>query len=60
MLVTTWMEVLSGTACVYGGPNTLDDCGNANSTMAGGQGTAAGASFDSMVSAASVTGAEAL
>ena len=40
-------STLYSTACVYGGPtNTLDDCGNANSAMAGGQGTAAGASFD--------------
>ena len=40
-------STLYSTACVYGGiTNTLDDCGNANSAMAGGQGTAAGASFD--------------
>ena len=40
-------STLYNTACVYGGPtNTLDDCGNANSAMAGGQGTAAGASYD--------------
>ena len=40
-------STLYSTACVYGGPtNTLDDCGNANSAMAGGQGTAAGASYD--------------
>jgi hypothetical protein len=40
-------STLYSTACVYGGPtNTLDDCGNANSAMAGGQGTAAGASFE--------------
>ena len=38
---------LYSTACVYGGvTNTLDDCGNGNSAMAGGAGTAAGASFD--------------
>ena len=38
---------LYSTACVYGGvTDTLDDCGNANSAMAGGAGTAAGASFD--------------
>jgi hypothetical protein len=35
------------TACVYGGiTNTLDDCGNVESAMAEGQGTAAGASYD--------------
>ena len=40
-------STLYNTACVYGGlTNTLDDCGNANSAMAGGSGTAAGASFD--------------
>ena len=40
-------STLYSTACVYGGPtNTLDDCGNANSAMAGGQGTAAGASYE--------------
>jgi hypothetical protein len=40
-------STLYNTACVYGGPtNTLDDCGNANSAMAGGSGTAAGASYD--------------
>jgi len=38
---------LYSTACVYGGPtNTLDDCGNANSALAAGKGTAAGASYD--------------
>ena len=38
---------LYSTACVYGGvTDTLDDCGNANSAMMGGAGTAAGASFD--------------
>ena len=40
-------STLYSTACVYGGPtNTLDDCGNANSALAAGFGTAAGASFD--------------
>ena len=40
-------STLFSTACVYGGPsNTLDDCGNANSAIAGGQGTAAGASYE--------------
>ncbi len=40
-------SLLFSTACVYGGPsNTLDDCGNASSAIAGGEGTAAGASFD--------------
>jgi len=40
-------STLYNTACVYGGiTNTLDDCGNVESAMAGGQGTAAGASFD--------------
>jgi hypothetical protein len=40
-------STLYNTACVYGGPtNTLDDCGNANSAMTGGSGTAAGASYD--------------
>ena len=39
-------STLYSTACVYGGPsNTLDDCGNGNSAMAGGAGTAAGASY---------------
>ena len=38
---------LYSTACVYGGvTNTLDDCGNANSALAAGKGTAAGASYD--------------
>ena len=40
-------STLYSTACVYGGPsNTLDDCGNGNSAMAGGAGTAAGASYE--------------
>ena len=40
-------STLYSTACVYGGiTNTLDDCGNVESAMAGGQGTAFGASFD--------------
>ena len=40
-------STLFSTACVYGGPSdTLDDCGNANSGLAAGHGTAAGASFD--------------
>ena len=40
-------STLFSTACVYGGPsNTLDDCGNVNSAIAGGAGTAAGASYD--------------
>ncbi len=40
-------STLYSTACVYGGPtNTLDDCGNANSALAAGFGTTAGASFD--------------
>ena len=40
-------STLFSTACVYGGPsNTLDDCGNVNSAIAGGAGTAAGASFE--------------
>ena len=40
-------STLFNTACVYGGPsNTLDDCGNVNSAIAGGAGTAAGASFE--------------
>ena len=38
---------LYSTACVYGGPsNTLDDCGNVNSAMLEGAGTAAGASYE--------------
>jgi len=40
-------STLYSTACVYGGvTDTLDDCGNASSAMAGGAGTAAGASID--------------
>jgi len=40
-------STLFNTACVYGGPtNTLDDCGNLNSALAVGLGTAAGASYD--------------
>ncbi len=40
-------STLYNTACVYGGQtNTLDDCGNANSAMAAGYGSAAGASYD--------------
>jgi hypothetical protein len=40
-------STLYNTACVYGGPsNTLDDCGNGSSAMAGGEGTAAGASYE--------------
>ncbi len=40
-------SALFNTACVYGGPtNTLDDCGNLNSALAVGLGTAAGASYD--------------
>ena len=40
-------SALFSTACVYGGiTNTLDDCGNVNSAIGSGQGTAAGASFD--------------
>ena len=40
-------STLYSTACVYGGiTNTLDDCGNVNSALGGGSGTAAGASFD--------------
>ena len=40
-------SALYSTACVYGGiTNTLDDCGNVNSALGSGQGTAAGASFD--------------
>jgi len=38
---------LYSTACVYGGvTDTLDDCGNGNSAMAGGAGTGLSASFD--------------
>ena len=40
-------SLLFNTACVYGGPsNTLDACGNVNSAIDGGAGTAAGASFE--------------
>ena len=40
-------STLYNTACVYGGQtNTLDDCGNANSAMAAGYGSSAGASYD--------------
>ena len=40
-------STLFSTACVYGGPsNNLDDCGNGNSAIAGGAGTAAGASYE--------------
>ena len=40
-------STLYNTACLYGGiTNTLDDCGNVESALGGGQGTAAGASFD--------------
>ena len=40
-------STLYSTACVYGGPsNTLDDCGNANSALGSGAGTAAGASYE--------------
>ena len=40
-------STLYSTACVYGGvTDTLDDCGNGSSAMAGGAGTAAGASID--------------
>jgi len=40
-------STLYSTACVYGGiTNTLNDCGNVESAMNAGQGTAAGASFD--------------
>ena len=40
-------SLLYNTACVYGGiTNTLDDCGNQYSALGGGQGTAAGASFE--------------
>ncbi len=40
-------STLFNTACVYGGPtNTLDDCGNLNSALAVGLGTAAGASYE--------------
>ena len=40
-------STLYSTACVYGGvTDVLDDCGNGNSAMAGGAGTAFGASYD--------------
>ena len=40
-------STLFSTACVYGGPsNNLDDCGNGSSAIAGGSGTAAGASYE--------------
>ena len=40
-------DTLYSTACVYGGPsNTLDDCGNVNSALGAGSGSAAGASYD--------------
>ena len=40
-------STLYNTACLYGGiTNTLDDCGNVESALGSGQGTAAGASFD--------------
>ena len=40
-------SALYSTACVYGGiTNTLDDCGNVNSALGSGNGTAVGASFD--------------
>jgi len=40
-------STLYSTACVYGGPtNNLDDCGNGNSAIGGGSGTAAGASYE--------------
>ena len=40
-------STLYSTACVYGGvTDNLDDCGNGNSAMNAGAGTAAGASFD--------------
>ena len=39
-------STLFSTACAYGGPsNNLDDCGNGNSAIGGGSGTAAGASY---------------
>ena len=54
-------STLYSTACVYGGPsNNLDDCGNGSSAMAGGSGTAAGASYefgDGFAIAAGYTGA---
>jgi len=40
-------STLYNTACVYGGPsNNLDDCGNGSSALGGGEGTAAGASYE--------------
>ena len=40
-------STLFSTACVYGGPgNNLDDCGNGSSAIGGGEGTAAGASYE--------------
>ena len=40
-------STLYSTACVYGGPsNNLDDCGNGSSALGGGEGTAAGASYE--------------
>ena len=40
-------STLYSTACAYGGvTNTLDDCGNGSSAMAGGAGTAAGLRYD--------------
>ena len=40
-------STLFSTACVYGGPgNNLDDCGNGNSAIGAGSGTAAGASLE--------------
>ncbi len=40
-------STLYNTACVYGGiTNTLDDCGNVESALGAGSGTALGASFD--------------
>ena len=54
-------STLYSTACVYGGPsNNLDDCGNGSSAMAGGAGTAAGASYefgDGFTAAVGYTGA---
>ncbi len=53
-------STLFNTACVYGGPsNNLDDCGNGNSAIGGGSGTAAGASveiFDGFSAAIGYTG----
>ena len=38
---------LYSTACAYGGPsNNLDDCGNGNSALGAGSGTAAGLSYE--------------